>query len=85
MKKFILTIITIISLGFCANAQIDGFFGGWSEGSNDRATSMTVPSAIGMPTSEIGSTQNETVPLGSGLLIISMLGAGYAVAKRKNS
>lgn len=86
MKKLILTIITIISLGVYANAQSDGFLGGWSEYSGDRATDMTVPSALGMPTTEIGSTENSEAPLGSGLIILGALGAGFAIAKnRKNS
>jgi hypothetical protein len=83
MKKFILTIITIISFIFCANAQSDGFFGGWGEESGDRATGMTVPSAIGMPSSEIGSTNNENVPLNNGLIILCVLGAAYATAKSR--
>ena len=83
MKKLILTIITIISLGFCANAQMDGFFGGCSDACGDRATGMNMPTAIEMPTSEIGSHANETVPLGSGLIILGVLGVGYAAANRK--
>ena len=83
MKKFVLTIITIISFVFCANAQSDGFFGGWSEGCGDRTTEMTVPSAIGMPTTEIGNTNNENVPLNNGIVILCVLGAGYVIAKSR--
>jgi hypothetical protein len=71
MENLILTIITIISFTFCAKAQRDGFFGGWSEG-GDRATSMSVPSAIGTPTHEIGSTENQYVSVGAGNAVVNL-------------
>ena len=56
----------------------DNFFS-MSEMSDNR--DMTAP-GIGMPQSNIGSTTNESAPLGTGLLIMTALGAGYAFTKK---
>lgn len=82
MKKNILAIVFILGLVLGANAQRDGFFGGYAVTDFDRESGEA---NIGMPQLPIGSTQNESAPLGSGLLIISILGAGYAAAKIRKS
>ena len=80
MKKALLT-LAIVAMTLVASAQrgSDNFFS-MNEMSDNR--DMTSP-GIGMPQSNIGSTTNESAPLGTGLLIMTALGGAYAVAKRK--
>ena len=82
MKKILFVFVMIIGMVFSANAQRDGFFGG-NEG-NDGARELAGPN-IGMPQQGIGSTNNESAPLTGGLLIFSILGAGYAATKTRKS
>lgn len=81
MKKATLTLALFLTLGFIANAQSDGFFSTWSEGSGREFGSSN---DLNAPTKPIGSTENENLPLGEGLLIMTALGAGYALKKRNN-
>ena len=71
-------------MGISANAQTDGFFCGWNEGAGDRTTGMTEPSIM-MPGTTIGDTGNAAAPLGSGMLILTALGAGYVAMKKKEN
>lgn len=79
MKNLILTISIIFTMCVGASAQSDGFFN-YDQGSYDRALGDSAPA---MPTHPIGSTENGDAPLGSGLLIMSALGAGYLVKRLK--
>ncbi|MBQ6082906.1 MAG: hypothetical protein IJK92_00920 [Bacteroidales bacterium] len=85
MKKIILTISIILTLGFYASAQSDGFFSNWSDGYSDRASSDFFIPNIGMPDTNIGVTDNSNAPLGNGLIIFSILGAGYFILKNKKN
>ena len=76
MKKTLLTIAITLGLAFGASAQSDGFFGNWNNADNRDANEL--PS---LPNH--GLSDNQDAPLGTGLLILTALGAGYAVAKRK--
>ena len=66
-------------LGLSASAQrgMDGFFN-YDNGLDNRGGELP-----GLPTTEIGTTGNATAPLGSGLLVLTALGAGYALRRRK--
>ena len=79
MKKALLT-LAIVAMTLVASAQrgSDNFFS-MSEMSDNR--DMTAP-GIGMPQSEIGSTTNESAPLGTGLLIMTALGGAYALTRK---
>jgi len=81
MKKILLAIAIVLTVGFTASAQrgSDGFFGYNDFDNNDRFTGA-LPA---MPRTEIGNTGNATAPLGTGLLIMTALGAGYAVARKR--
>ena len=82
MKKIIFAIAIVLTLGFTAVAQhgTDGFFGANDNASEGR---MSDPNqGLGLPQGNIGSTGNESAPLGTGLLIMTALGAGYALKKR---
>lgn len=86
MKKVLFAIAIVLMMGFCASAQ-DGFFNSWDDVSNgvnrdgDDPTLGNI-SLPGVPGSH-GNGGNVTAPLGSGLLVLTALGAGYAVARRK--
>ena len=83
MKKILLTIALTITLGLTATAQFnintDSFFNDWEQ--SDRLDvggfSFVLPSTHGF------GVDTPSAPLGSGLLILGALGAGYAVAKRR--
>ena len=81
MKKFLLA-IAIIALGFGASAQggFDSFTSDWGDNSN---RDMVNPTLLTMPGNAIGDTGNANAPLGSGLIILGALGAGYAVARKR--
>ena len=73
-----------MTIGFAANAQYnDNFFRNWDNGSGNRADQIsgTTPALPG--TSQWNNTSDASAPLGSGLLILTALGAGYAVARKK--
>ena len=80
MKKVFLTIALVITMAFGAHAQ-DGFFrGGEGDYSGSRNISGTLP---GLPQQGVGATNNDqAAPVGSGLLVLTALGAGYAVARK---
>ena len=82
MKKLLLTLAIVMTIGFSANAQHDGFIqndAGDYAGSGDRSTTLPM-----LPEGRVGIENGDqsATPLGSGLLIMAALGAGYAVARR---
>ena len=81
MKKILFTIAIIMTMCFCANAQRDAFFT-WNDADNEIYRSGSDPS-FALPTSHGGNDDVEA-PLGSGLLVLTALGAGYAVARKRN-
>ena len=81
MKKIILSIIFVIMMSFCANAQIDNIVVDWDE--SYRSTILSEP---WIPAMAIGITNDfdaNNGPLGDGLLILTALGAGYFLRKKK--
>ena len=81
MKKILFAIAIVMTLGFTANAQSDGFFRNYDNGCNNRlGESLDIVNPAGH-----GSTENVETPLGSGLLVLTALGTGYAVARKKRS
>ena len=78
MKKIVFTLAITLGLAFGASAQSDGFFGNWSNADN-RDVNGELPS---LPNH--GLSDNQNAPLGSGLLILTALGAGYALSKRRD-
>ena len=79
MKKIILTLALVMTLGFTVSAQRDDFFNDWDDLGNglDR-TEFEMPT---LPNP--GLDTNQYAPLGSGLIILTAMGAGYAIARRK--
>ena len=78
MKKFLFSIALTITLGLTASAQNDGFFNNYNNDDLYRGLddNLVLPSAHGT-----GNDYN--APLGSGLLILTALGAGYALKKKR--
>ena len=80
MKKILLAAALVIAMGLGANAQRDNFFNDWEDLDNglDRE-SIDLPALPGSH----GDPNDVSAPLGSGLFVLTALGAGYAVARRK--
>ena len=85
MKKILFAIAIIMTIGLTANAQgrHDAFFNDWDNDDNyNRSISDGIFPAI--VSGELGGIQGDPgAPLGSGLLVLTALGAGYAVARKK--
>ena len=80
MKKIVLAIVLVMAFGFATNAQYnDHFFMEWEDVSNGIDFSRE-GGGPGFPGGHGGG--DTPVPLGSGLTVLAMLGAGYAAAKR---
>ena len=79
MKK-ILFAIAFVMMVVIANAQTDGFF---KSGDTDSYTNRTEGTTPIVPTGPVGTLQDTNAPLGSGLIILTAMGAGYAIARRK--
>ena len=80
MKKILLATAFIMMMVFGANAQgRDGFFSNYDNGYGTRlGESLDIENPGGH-----GLTTNQDTPLGSGLLVLTALGAGYAVARKR--
>ena len=83
MKKIIFAIALIITIGFTANAQRggDGFFNNWDDVGNglDKFDDFDNGLRGGGPGTPGHGGGDQPAPLGSGLLILTALGAGYAL------
>ena len=81
MKKILLT-IAIVILGFVANAQngLDAYTVDWG---GNGVREISNPLALTLPGTNIGDTVNANAPLGSGLLVLTALGAGYAAFRKR--
>ena len=81
MKKILFATAIVLIMGLTANAQgRDGFFADYDNGFSNRTTgdALDIENPLGH-----GLTTNTETPLGSGLLVLTALGAGYAVARKK--
>ena len=80
MKKILFAIALTITLGLTANAQsyTDSFVD-WTDSDVNRTD---IEWAIILPTTHFTNTDQNGAPLGSGLLVLTALGAGYVVNKR---
>ena len=84
MKKIIFAIALVMTMGFGANAQYDGFFK-WNDADNNdvyREITGGPDGGFALPTAHGGAGDYDT-PLGSGLVVLTALGAGYAVYRKK--
>lgn len=81
MKKILFVIALVVTMACSANAQNDGFFRGGDDNGGYRATSETP----GIPGGAAGTIPDTNAPIGSGLLVFTALGVGYALAGNKKS
>ena len=81
MKKILFAITLTITLGLTATAQYsDGFFNDWDNGLDRTGTGNDI--GFVLPSSHGNGLDTPSAPLGSGLLILTALGAGYALKKK---
>ena len=81
MKKILFIIALIFTMCLTASAQSDGYFRNDSEMSRDiESAAMPI-----IPNGTIGTIPDTNAPLGSGLVILTAMGAGYALARRKKN
>lgn len=83
MKKALLTIALVATLGLVANAQPDGFFRNDGNGDNGTRTDIsgTTPA---LPSGGVGArNDDQPAPLGSGLLVMTVLGGAYLLRKQE--
>ena len=84
MKKILFAIALTITLAFTASAKFgltDAYFNNWD--GNDSRFEIGEGFSFVLPASHGFGVDTPSAPLGSGLLILGALGAGYAVAKRR--
>lgn len=82
MKKILFAIALILTIGLTANAQgrRDGLFSDWDNNREIIDASDPMPLVLG---GSVGGLEgNQGAPLGSGLLVLTALGAGYAIARK---
>jgi len=83
MKKILFAIAIVLTISLTANAQgrKDTFFNDWSSSNDDQ---WRTDLALTLPSGGLGLIEGDPgAPLGSGLLVLTALGAGYAVAKKR--
>lgn len=81
MKKFFLTIAVLMFMGFCGKAQNDVFFH-YSEADDEIYRDVDNGVNFSLPTAH-GLNNDSEAPLGSGLLVLTVLGAGYMMKKKE--
>ena len=83
MKKILFAIAIILTIGFNANAQrSDSFVANWDNSNDSWRTTTAI--ALTLPTGALGDISGDVdTPLGSGLLVLTALGAGYAFTRKK--
>lgn len=80
MKKILFTIALIFTLSVMSNAQTDGFFK-WN--GNDEETFRGFEEGFMLPQYHGTVNDYNSVPLSGGLLVLTALGAGYALKRTK--
>jgi hypothetical protein len=85
MKKILLAVAIVLSMSLCSYAQYnsDNFFMDWNDVSNGIDNNDNFGNGMRDPGFPGHNGGNTPAPLGSGLIILGALGAGYAVARRK--
>lgn len=80
MKKILLATALVFAMGLGASAQRDSFFNDWEDIGNglDRTT-LDLP----VLPNQHGINDDVEAPLGGGLLVLTALGAGYALMKKR--
>ena len=80
MKKVLVTLSLILTLGLGASAQSDAFFS-YSDVETPNRTGTELGATPGLPMRGLDTDQN--APLGSGLLVLAGLGLAYGLKRRE--
>lgn len=80
MKKVLVTLSLVVTLGLGAMAQNDSFFA-YSDVENQQRSGEI---NINLPALPNQGEYGDQTPLGSGLLILAGMGAAYAMRRRNN-
>ena len=84
MKKLLFTIALLITLSVATNAQKDGFFS-WNGNDEDDIYRDVTTNGLVLPSTHGTGNDYNSTPIGSGIAILTLLGAGYAIkCRRKN-
>ena len=83
MKKLLLSLALVMALGLGASAQRDGYFNDWDDVSNglDKINTFEPVRDPGLPGGHGGG--DTPAPLGTGIAVLTALGAGYAMLKKR--
>ena len=81
MKKILFVIALVFALS-AANAQKDGFFR-WNGNDEDDIYRDVTTNGLVLPSTHGTGIDYNSTPLGSGLLVLTALGAGYALKRTK--
>lgn len=83
MKKALLTIALVATLGLCASAQTDGYFRNNANEDNGTRTSSGISGTTpALPSGGVGArNDDQRAPLGSGLLVMTVLGGAYMLRR----
>ena len=82
MKKLLFTIALLITLSVATNAQKDGFFS-WNGNDEDDIYRDVTTSGLVLPSTHGTGVDYNSTPIGSGIAILTLLGAGYAIKRRR--
>ena len=80
MKKVLVTISLVLTLGLGASAQSDAFFS-YSDVNDQNRQSYDLGDMPALPMR--GQNTDQSAPVGSGLLILAGLGLAYGLKRRK--
>ena len=88
MKKIIFALALVLTIGLCASAQRggDGFFNNWDDVGNglDKFDDFDNGLRGGGPGTPGHGGGDQPAPIGSGLLVLTALGAGYVLKKKRD-
>ena len=79
MKKLALTLAIVLGLGMASFAQGGGLFQRGDLPEQQREGGVLTP---GLPNH--GETGNQNAPLGTGIAVMTALGAAYLIGKKRN-
>ena len=86
MKKLALTFAIVLGLGLTSFADPEGLFNraGSNAGGNTIFNGSAKPGDVATPALPAhGLSDNQNAPLGSGIAVLTALGAAYLVGKRR--
>ena len=82
MKKIIVTLALVIALSVCGAAKEYPQFGDGGLFQRGEKVEKTDEKVYGLPAQ--GETDNQSAPIGSGIAVLTTLGAAYLVGKKRN-